>query len=91
MLGVAGTGKSWLVDLATPNLKQYAFYRAYTGTAACIIGGSTIHSLVNIRSQRNKKPSLSGKALDELRNKQLHIDNPAKGYLVTDEKSMDKI
>ncbi|KAF5311241.1 hypothetical protein D9611_013019 [Ephemerocybe angulata] len=83
--GRGGTGKSYLID--TVELLFECLGRsdelrlgAYTGIAASLIGGNTLHSLLSIGSSFGKNPATATKRLsDEWRNVK---------YLIIDEISM---
>ena len=83
IIGVAGTGKSYLIN-AIRNLLQYSCaVTATTGKASYNINGCTIHSLLKlpVRSRGNKE--LTGQALVRLQTKLKDIN-----YILIDEYSM---
>jgi hypothetical protein len=64
--GIAGTGKSFLLQMLRQKLKKYAFFSATTGAAVCVIEGRTIHSLLALPTRAwHQKPLTSLHNLQE--------------------------
>jgi hypothetical protein len=86
--GGAGTGKTFWLNavrqLATANIgSQFVKTAAPSGTAAFLIGGETLHSLLYLPLGSGKLEPLAGERLMELQRKFENV-----GLLVIDEKSM---
>lgn len=80
--GIAGSGKSYVIDALRDLLQAKCRVLAYTGKAAYNVNGVTLHSLLNlpIGSKRNK--DLKGMALSQLRDNLANVN-----YLIIDEYS----
>jgi ATP-dependent exoDNAse (exonuclease V) alpha subunit len=81
VLGTAGTGKSWLVNVLSHLLGGRIRRAAPTGMAAFLIGGSTLHTLLKLPLRAGR--ALSGDSLKRLQQSLYGVD-----YLVIDELSM---
>ena len=83
VLGVAGTGKSYLIN-AIRNLLQYSCaVTATTGKASYNINGSTIHSLLRLPVGSRGNKQLTGTSLIRLQQNLKDIN-----YIIIDEYSM---
>ena len=60
--GTPGTGKSYIIKCALTDslFIKHARVAATTGSAACLIGGSTIHSLVLLPFKNIRRTQLDG-------------------------------
>ena len=92
IMGTAGTGKSYLINIIRERLceiaKEYNSHEniivlAPTGVAAFNIEGSTIHSSLSVPIYGTNVNELEGESLKRLQNKLKHIK-----YLIIDEMSM---
>ena len=85
MRGRPGTGKSTVLQCAQTDdlFKKHARLAATTGSAGCLIGGTTIHSLVLLPFMNSRRGPLDGtdKHNVELRMKDVRV-------IIIDEKSM---
>ena len=77
--GVAGTGKSYLINGLYNTLKDKCIVTATTGKASYNINGVTIHSLLRLPIASATQKDLSGQPLSTLKEKLLHTD-----YLLID-------
>ena len=81
--GVAGTGKSYLINSIRNLLQTSCAITTTTGKAAYSINGQTIHSLLKIPVGSKRKQELTGQALIRLQNNLQEIN-----YIIIDEYSM---
>ena len=81
--GVAGTGKSYLINAITANLGKRCVVTATTGKASFNVNGVTIHSFLKLPVTSNSYKDLSGQSLVHLQEKLLGVD-----YIIIDEYSM---
>jgi hypothetical protein len=87
--GIAGTGKSYLLQLCAESLKAAAHYSATTGAAACIIQGKTVHSLLSLPTKPWQEKALSGNSLKNLQDKWGDLTTPSGIYLPCDRRNVD--
>ena len=83
IIGVAGTGKSYLINAIRNLLQQACVVTATTGKASYNINGSTIHSLLKLPVGLRRNKDLTGQALLTLQNDLKDIN-----YIIIDEYSM---
>ena len=83
VIGVAGTGKSYLINSLRSTLQSKCAVTATTGKAAFNIQGVTIHSLLKLPVGISNKKDLSGEGLCRLQETLNGIE-----YIVIDEYSM---
>ncbi len=85
MRGKPGTGKSFVLKCAQTddNFKKHARLAATTGSAGCLIGGSTIHSLVLLPFKHARRGPLDG---DDKHNVEKKLRDVR--VIIIDEKSM---
>ena len=83
VLGVAGTGKSYLINAIRNLLQQSCAVTATTGKASYNINGCTIHSLLKLPVGSRGNKELTGQSLVRLQNNMKHIN-----YIIIDEYSM---
>ena len=83
VLGVAGTGKSYLINALRNLLQQSCAVTATTGKASYNINGRTIHSLLKLPVGPKGKRELAGQSLVRLQNNLKDIN-----YIIIDEYSM---
>ena len=69
ILGIAGTGKSFLIQGIAQLLQDKCTLTATTGIAAFHIGGITLHSALHLRRQKRNCTDLRGQALAKLQHK----------------------
>ena len=81
--GVAGTGKSYLINAIRNLLKSKCAITATTGKAAYNIGGITVHSLLKLPIGSKGNKDLSGQSLCRLQENLNDIN-----YIIIDEYSM---
>ena len=81
--GVAGTGKSYLINAIRNLLRTSCAVTATTGKAAYNINGCTIHSLLKLPVGSRGNKQLTGQALMRLQNNLKAIN-----YIIIDEYSM---
>jgi ATP-dependent DNA helicase PIF1 len=86
--GGAGTGKSFLLKMITKCLKSdNCFMTASTGVAACLIGGTTLHTFAGVTSNDLKLPV--NVIVEKIKNSKAKLDNWKKcKHLIIDEISM---
>ena len=85
MRGKPGTGKSFVLQCAQTDdlFKKHARLAATTGSAGCLIGGTTIHSLVLLPFKNARRGPLDGKDKHNVEDR-LHSVR----VIIIDEKSM---
>ena len=83
IIGVAGTGKSYLIRALKSYLKQKCVTTATTGKAAYSIRRVTVHSLLKLLTGPQSGKDLSSQSLVELQEKLSSVD-----YILIDEYSM---
>ena len=83
ILGVGGTGKSYLIHAIHSFLKNRCAVTATTGKAAYLINGITIHSFLKLPVACMPQKDLLGQSLCMLQDKMSSID-----YILIDEYSM---
>ena len=85
IIGVGGTGKSYLISAIRNLLQHSCAVTATTGKASYGIHGCTIHSLLKLPIGPKGNKDLSGQSLVRLQNvlKDIHVD-----YILIDEYSM---
>ena len=85
MRGKPGTGKSFVLQCAQTDdtFKKHAPLAATTGSAGCLIGGTTIHSLVLLPFKNARRGPLDGKDKHNVEER-LH----GVRVIIIDEKSM---
>ena len=81
--GVAGTGKSYLINAVRNLLQSKCAVAATTGKAAYNIRGVTVHSLLKLPIGSRGKKDLTGQSLCRLQDSVNNI-----GYIIIDEYSM---
>ena len=81
--GVAGTGKSYLINGLYNHLKDKCIVTATTGKASYNINGVTIHSLLRLPNNSATQKDLLGRGLSRIQERLQHIN-----YLLIDEYSM---
>ena len=81
--GVAGTGKSYLINAIRTLLNNTCAVTATTGKAAFIINGVTVHSLLKLPVGSRGNKDLTGQNLIRLQESLTNID-----YIIIDEYSM---
>jgi len=81
--GVAGTGKSYLIDSLRVELLDKRVITGTTGKASYMIRGTTIHSLLKLPISPHSQKELSSKPLLDLQDKLSHVN-----YIFIDEYSM---
>ena len=83
VLGVAGTGKSYLINAIKQLLHEKCAVCAPTGKASFNIKGVTLHSLLRLSVGQRRMSDLSGQCLAQLQNDLESIE-----YIIIDEYSM---
>jgi hypothetical protein len=83
IIGIAGTGKSYLIHAIRNLLQARCAITATTGKASYNISGKTIHSLLKLPVGPRGNKELSGSSLVRLQENPKHID-----YILIDEYSM---
>ena len=83
ILGVAGTGKSYLVNALCNLLQNKCVITATTGKASYSIKDVTIHSLIKLPVGPKGNKDLSGQSLSRLQENLKNIE-----YILIDEYSM---
>ena len=83
IIGIAGTGKSYLIHAIRNLLQARCAITATTGKASYNISGKTIHSLLKLPVGPRGNKELSGSSLVRLQENLKHID-----YILIDEYSM---
>ena len=81
--GVAGTGKSYLINAIRNLLQSKCAVTATTGKAAYDIRGVTVHSLLKLPIGSRDNKNLTGQSLSRLQESVSNI-----GYIIIDEYSM---
>ena len=81
--GLAGSGKSFVIDALRALLKQYCIVTAFFGIAAFNVKGRTLHSLLRLPIRGKYRQDLKGSALIKL---QKDLNNIK--YLIIDEFSV---
>jgi hypothetical protein len=66
LIGAAGYGKSHVLNEVRFYLKERVLVGAYTASAAHLIGGDTIHGMINLRPNQKDGIDLQGKQLNDL-------------------------
>ena len=82
IMGVAGTGKSYLIDSLRNLLQEKCKVLAYTGKASFNVNGVTLHSLLKLPIGSKRHCDLKGTPLQQM---QSNIENVQ--YLIIDEYS----
>ena len=82
IMGIAGTGKSYLIDSLRNLLQTKCRVLAYTGKACFIVNGVTLHSLLKLPIGSKRLCDLKGIPLQQL---QSNLENVE--YLIIDEYS----
>ena len=82
LMGVAGTGKSYLIDSLRNLLQERCKILAYTGKASFNVNGVTLHSLLKLPIGSKRHCDLKGIPLQQL---QSNLENVQ--YLIIDEYS----
>lgn len=78
--GIAGSGKSYVIDALRNLLKTQCRVLAYTGKASFNVNGITFHSLLKLPIGTKRHSDLKGIALEQL---QANLENVK--YLIIDE------
>jgi len=81
--GTAGCGKSYVLDAMRTLLGPRLAVAAYTGQAASLVGGVTIHSLLGLGLEEMSEPEAGGPAIGRLQERLRGVH-----YLAIDEYSM---
>mgnify|MGYP001793370304 CR=1 FL=1 len=78
--GIAGSGKSYVIDAIRTLLKEKCWILAYTGKASYNVNGITLHSFLKLPVGTKRLSELKGIALQQLQN---NLENVK--YIIIDE------
>lgn len=82
--GIAGSGKSYVIDAIRNLLKEKCQVLAYTGKASYMVNGITLHSFLKLPIGTKRLSELREIALQQLQN---NLENVK--YIIVDEYSFD--